>query len=111
MAYQSSALNLALSGGLQGNAPSIYTYSPSTDDTSTSPFAVGFFAGAGKGSQGTAGVGMKLGDIVIVSERSSGQNPGRTQVGCVYASTLNVSSTTARAGFSAAYNCTIRGTT
>ena len=94
------------------SAGSVFVYQ--STHTAVEVAATGFFAGCGAGGNqnygatgAAADIGMKVGDIVIASETTSGTNPGRTTLHAVTASTANQASTTASTGYNAAYNVTV----
>lgn len=108
MAFSSTNLMQVTPGSLANGAGAMWHYRSS--DASTDVAAAGYFAGAGRGSRGSAGMGMTLGDVVIVSESSGGGTPGRTTMHAVKASTANQASTSSSTGWGAAYNVTISST-
>lgn len=94
------------------SAGSIFIYS--STHTAVEVAATGFFAGAGAGgnqaygSTGTAaGIGMRVGDVVLCVESSGGGTPGRATWHGVTGSTANQASTIASTGFNAQYNVTV----
>jgi hypothetical protein len=93
------------SSGVVGGGHQHWTYSSS--DSAVTIAAAGYFTGVGYRSRGLAGLGMKLGDLVLNIESSAGAIPGRATWHSVTASSANVASTSASSGFSAAYNVTV----
>ncbi|MCC7079469.1 MAG: hypothetical protein IT530_02260 [Burkholderiales bacterium] len=117
MAYSSSLLRKITDAGLFGSSESgpngIWLYRSTA--ASTEATATGYFARAGIGSrsptsQAADNLGMRVGDIVIVSESTGGATPGRTTIHSAIGSTANQASTSASTGFNAGYDVSISST-
>lgn len=108
MAFASSGLSQITDGGLNGSGQALWSYR--TTEACTAALATGYFVGCGR--RGRSGnFGLAVGDLVIVSESTAAPNPGRTLVGCVFASTVDQASTLASSGYNYAFNVTIRAST
>lgn len=103
MAFSTTGLSAIVDGGLT-NGITVWKYLSA--DTVTTVKGAGYFAGMGAGGRAT-NYGMKLGDVVIVTESTNGAAPGRTYMGAVSGSTANQASTSASTGWNAAYDVTV----
>lgn len=104
MTFSTSGLSKIVDGGLTDGV-GVWKYL-SADDVTTVK-AAGFFAGMGAGGHAT-NYGMKIGDVVIVTESTAGTVPGRTYMGAVNGSTADQASTSASSGFKASYDVTVQ---
>ncbi len=108
MAYSSTNPVTLLMDGFASGMPRVFIYQSthaSTDiallpaSTSSSATGVGFFVGAGDGGHGLANAGMRVGDLLVNTNRGSTEFPGITTIHSVIASTANGSTLSSSFGY------------